>query len=468
MRIVIIALLLTLCGQLSAQKPNIVFIEVDDLTYKYLGCMGNPIAQTPAIDSLAKEGVLFKNAVCQGMMCGPSRNSLITGLYPHNLGMYVNGQMNALPQGVWTLPKAMQQSGYFTSWIGKCHVRPYIKGARTEQKQTAAMQDEMGFDFVEQTVGRAVLRKRTGNDDIYKKHLMKKGLLNKFLDEYPKPSTLPEEDYLDGFFTVLAEKWIRGYKEEKPFLLWLNYSLPHGPHDVEKKYLELFSPKQMPKPIERSATNIERSLLAHNKPVKSVEDTLKRRAVYQGCISFLDRQVGKVLKALDNKGIRQNTIIVFFSDHGIMMGDHGLLHKGTLWKEVTNPSLIISYPAKFIQNSQCKRPVELLDILQTVLDISGSSKKAPNGESLMPLLTGKGIYKRKVAFGEIEGHVAAVTDRYKYISGIKPLLYDLHNDPDEMKNVIQQAPEKASELQSYVDEFLKNTGPFYKAGELKK
>ena len=114
------------------EKPNIVFVEVDDLTYSYLGCMGNRLVKTPNIDALARQGVLFKNAVCQGMMCGPSRNCLMTGLYPHNLGFYRNGQMKELPQGVWTLPKALQRSGYYTAWVGKSHIRPF--DARVESK----------------------------------------------------------------------------------------------------------------------------------------------------------------------------------------------------------------------------------------------------------------------------------------------------------------------------------------------
>ena len=125
----------------NQDKPHIVFIEVDDLAYTHVGAFGSKTASTPNIDSLAKRGVLFKNAVCQGMMCGPSRNGLMTGLYPHNLGFYRNGQMKQLPQDVWTLPKALQRSGYYTAWIGKSHIRPFEARANPR-----AMETEMGFN----------------------------------------------------------------------------------------------------------------------------------------------------------------------------------------------------------------------------------------------------------------------------------------------------------------------------------
>ena len=106
------------------QKPNIVFLEVDDLLYRFMGKLGRNFVQTPNIDKLADDGVYFSNAVCQGVMCGPSRNSLITGLYPHNLGFYRNGHMGPLPNNVWSIAKALKNTGYNTAWVGKCHVHP--------------------------------------------------------------------------------------------------------------------------------------------------------------------------------------------------------------------------------------------------------------------------------------------------------------------------------------------------------
>ncbi len=144
-------------------RPNIVLIEVDDLCYKYLGCFGSKVVKTPNIDSLAAQGVLFRNAVCQGMMCGPSRNSLITGQYPHNLGFYENGQMGELPKDSWALPAALQRCGYYTTWIGKSHLHPHhpeeaeVQGKTPFEKGTIALRESMGFDHTFHSLGRAML-----------------------------------------------------------------------------------------------------------------------------------------------------------------------------------------------------------------------------------------------------------------------------------------------------------------------
>ena len=112
----------------AEEKPNIIFIEVDDLPAHYIGAMGADFAETPTLDRLASEGVFFNNAVCQGTQCGPSRNSLIAGVYPHNLGMYQNGPFKGLAPDVWTLPKALQKAVYKTAHIGKSHIHPSKEG----------------------------------------------------------------------------------------------------------------------------------------------------------------------------------------------------------------------------------------------------------------------------------------------------------------------------------------------------
>jgi arylsulfatase A-like enzyme len=462
MKLFFTVILLSLPLMVSAEdKHNIIFIEVDDLTAKFLGFNGYPGAKTPNIDALAASGVYFKNAVCQGTMCGPSRNSLITALYPHNLGMYVNGQLKSLPKDVWTFPAALQRSGYYTTWIGKCHIKPYIDGRASEDKKTEAMAAQMGFDYVEQTVGRVVLKKKANVEvdatDIYMKHLLSKNLLQNFLEEYPKVSTLPEEDYLDGYFTQRALNWLENYKEKKPFFLWINYSVPHGPYDVAAKY-HTFDPKKMLAPIADDLQGIPQAMLDHNTPVKSMEKTLKDRADYLAAISFMDGQVGKLMSSLKEKGLLEKSIVVFFSDHGVMAGDHGRDHKGTLWKEVLNPSLIIVSPDLKEKGKVVSQPVELLDLASTVIDWAGGTEKAPNGISLKPLLNGEGLYSREAAFGEIEGYTAAVTEKYKYISGATPLLFNLQNDPDELVNVLTKEPEVAESMKKIVESHFALSG----------
>lgn len=443
-------------------RPNILFIEVDDLNYAYLSSNGSKIIHTPNIDKLAKQGVKFTNAVAQGMMCAPSRNSLITGLYPHNLGFYNNGELKALPEGIWTFPQALQQAGYYTSWIGKCHIRP------GGQNKTAAMKSKMGFDYAKVTEGRVVITKKAKKNrekaldtDWYLQYLNEKGLVDHFLNEYPNISTLPEEAYLDRFFTTKAEDFLADYNEDKPFFLWLNYSVPHGPEDVMQKYHDPYKAEDMPGTTKANFTAPE-MLVKKAKLSENEEKHKQKQAGQCAMISFLDEQVGHIIESLKQNGLLENTIIVFFSDHGIMLGDHQRNHKGTLFRQVTNPSLIVSWPAGFKAGIENESPVELLDLVPTLFDIAGLPKlnKAKNTYSLIPVLKGKENQVREFAFAEIEGYVMATDGHYRLIKGEDALLfYDERKDPKNLTNVAPTYPEKVNLFEAKIEDWLKNTGP---------
>ena len=338
---------------LGAERPNILFFEVDDLFYRFMGEHGRHFVKTPNIDALAKRGVYFQNAVCQGMMCGPSRNSLITGRYPHNLGFYRNGQMGDLAEGTWSLPSALRRSGYTTAWVGKCHVHPPRSSRR--QPISEALKNGMGFDYAVASVGRAMLAKRVtdGRDmsgDVYIEHLKSKGLLETYIKDCKNrvsATSLPEEDYLDGFYTGTAIRWLNNYSGKKPFFLWLNLSCPHGPHDVPQKYHDMYKDAEIPPPLTDSfGGEIPAGLLKDNRkaPAKKIPEV---RRGYAAAVTFVDTMLGNIIEELKKRGELDNTIIVFFSDHGIFMGNHGRFHKGCVFNEITNPSLIIAWPAEF-------------------------------------------------------------------------------------------------------------------------
>lgn len=453
-------------------RPNILFIEVDDLNYEYLSCFGSPHVKTPNIDGLAETGVRFQNAVCQGMMCAPSRNSLMTGLYPHNLGFYNNGEMRSLPKDVWTFPKGLQTAGYHTAWIGKCHIRPYKKGT----SKTDAMHHQMGFDFVQQTEGRVVLsrkfkskgktknnKKKKELNDWYYNFLKDSGYLEKFVKEYPEVSTLPEDAYLDGFFTHNAEKFLAGYKEEKPFFLWLNYSVPHGPYDVAKPYHDPYRNQEMPGST-KTDYQVPDLLVKKTKLITNEKVHLKEQAGHCAAVNFLDHQVGRIIESLKDNGQFENTIIVFFSDQGVMLGDHQRQHKGTLFRQITNPALIVSYPPLFKTNEVVTAPVELIDLIQTTLDIAKAPREHFNhcktSYSIVPLLSGKTQNVREVAFGEIDGYVMATDGRYRLIKGTDAcLLFDDLKDPKNLHDIAGENPQMVKFLSESIEKWLKKTGP---------
>ena len=467
----------------KTEKPNVVFIEVDDLLYRFMGKLGRHFVDTPNIDALAQNGIYFSNAVCQGMMCGPSRNSLITGLYPHNLGFYRNGHMGSLPNNIWSLGKGMKNAGYTTAWIGKCHVHPpkgdNTKKAKKENSATG-LKKRMGFDYAIASLGRAMLGARAiaGKNmagDVYFDHLQKKGLLKLYIEDCKekRPATsLPEEDYLDGFYTKKAIEWIDNNKTKQPFFLWVNFSCPHGPFDVPQKYHDIYKDREIPSPLttDFGGAQIPQGLLKDNKAI-TPEKAAEHRRGFAANVTFVDTMIGKIINKLKADNLYDNTVIVFFSDHGVFMGNHGRIHKGSLFNELTNPSLIIQYPKKFRKGVIETTPVELLGIVKTALDIAGApdeDKEKPKGESLLPLLTGKGEYKTKYVFAEIEGFQLCFDGRYRYIANAEnPILYDVKNDPNEMKNIAKSHPEIVKEMQKAVDEWIKKTGPLRPARYLR-
>jgi arylsulfatase A-like enzyme len=340
---------------------------------------------------------------------------------------------------------------------------------------------ELGFDYVYQTSGRVVALRgvrqamkdgrtwQTG-EDVYGDYLFKNGLLNKFVKENGKvPTTLDGDTaYLDGHFTTVALQQLNSYSGNKPFFMWLNFSTPHGPYDVPKRFHDMFKPEDLPPAIEASTEKFQiPAALKRHKSNLSKAEIASDRAAYSATIAYMDEQIGRVLKFLRNSKFADNTIVVFFSDQGVMAGDHGLQHKSTLFKEILNPALIIYYPKQF-KPSRVKTPVELLDLAKTVLDIAGADesilKECPNGNSLLPFLTGKGKFSGNgLAFAEIEGFIAVYDGRYKYFENAElPILFDLENDPDETNNFVASNPKKAFELREQVLSWMKRTGEFKK------
>jgi len=444
----------------SGHQPNIVFIEVDDLMFEFVGFNGADYVKTPNMDKLAEEGVFFQNAVCQGTMCGPSRNSLMTGLYPHNMGFYLNGEMRALPKGVWTFPQGLQNAGYYTAWIGKSHIRTPGKD------KTMAMKKLLGFNFVEQTQGRVVLcrKLKKGKDvssDWYLSYLDEKGELEKFQEGCDKISKLDDNDYLDGFFTNSAIKFLENYDQNKPLFLWLNYTLPHGPYDVPEKY-HTYKPEDMPGSTTADFTPPP-NLVKKTKIMNGEEKIKEYQAGYCANISFLDKNVGEIVDALKKFGLYDNTVIVFFSDHGLMMGNMHRIHKGTLFREVTDPLLVISWPEKMQKNLVNKDPVELIDLIRTSLELAGARPKDLNERktsvSLLPALYNGGQVDRKYAFSEVEGYVMVTDGKYRLIKGDDAtLLFDDVSDPYNLKNIADEHSDIVKELAKAIDDWFKETG----------
>lgn len=460
-------------------RPNIVFIETDDLTAKYLGAFGAEWAKTPHIDSIAAKAVIFDNAVVQGTSCTPSRNSLITSLYPHNLNLYENEDLISLPKGIWTFPKALQREGYKTIWVGKNHLLPThrgIKAINIVELKNKAMKIEMGFDNVYQSYGRSMVldiaQKQYKKDscweegvDAYADFLYQNNLLDQFMkDGVVSYSSLdPDTEAMDGHFTSIAIKRMQNYKDKGPFFLWINYTGPHAPFNVHQKYQDLYKWQDMPPTIDRASENYTQPEEFTHSPVpKHIKAMSGYRKRYAASIASVDAQVGRILDYLKNADLTKNTIIVFFSDHGILTGDHGNLEKYSLYKEVLNPALMISYQGVY-QPRREQTVVELLDLGKTVLNIAGANDAAmstvPNGNSLVPLLEQIGHFEGLGAgISEIKNVRSLFNGTYKYIDHPKnPLLFNLVENPDETENRIEDEKEVAFQLKKQLDEIISSS-----------
>lgn len=460
-------------GSFAEERPNIVWIEADDLMPRFMNKLGEGFGVTPNLDRLAVQGVHFPNAVAQGPMCGPSRNGLLTNLYSHNLGFYRNGELRHLPTGVWTFPPVLQKAGYETAYIGKSH----IKAAADNPKASKA--DALrgyGFDYSQCTGERHALWKAlnggNSSDHVpFIQHLKKRGKFDQFAKDNKgvgNLSTMEEDiDYLDGYTAQVGVDWITGGRgSNKPFFLWFNFCLPHGPYDVPQRWFDQVADLKIPPPKTDSfGHEVPAPLLKNNKPIRSVKHSTANRLGEAANVAFMDAQIGRLLAALEDEGLLDNTIVIFFSDHSIFLGNHGRMHKGTLFEEALNTSMIVSYPKRFPQDQINAHPMELMDLVPTTFELAGVSDPntaAKNGYSIVPLLEGKKSNGRKFAFSEIQDAQSATDERYRFIvsEGVE-ILYDHESDPWEMENVVEKNPEVASTMRQAVKDWMQNSGPVH-------
>ncbi len=451
----------------ASDRFNVVMIEADDLNPMALGYMGHRVVKTPHLDRLAAQGTVFKNCIVQGTACAPSRNSLITGTYPHNTGIYMNASSAGLPKDCWTFPAALRRAGIYTALYGKNHYRPFgINPRDSYEKQNQVIRDQLGFDHAFSMGGKVALsaRKHPPEKDPYSKYLHDKGIYDKLVTAYTKKRRgididfpLDEEDYVDSFIIDSAIKWLGGQDtREDPFFLWIDLTLPHPPMDVPQKYKDLYKDVDLDPVIPMRKAGLPASLASDMKA--NPRDSTEYRRGYLAMITMMDALVGRLVDHLDSSGHRENTIVIFVADQGSMTGHHGLYSKKYFYKEVINSPTIISHP----KHGKGKvRPIELLDISKTMVTLYGCDPKdiaRTHGFDLMPLLRG-GSFEREFAHAEQHGVNMIQNEDFKLISYEDgDILYDLKDDPDELTNVLSEHPNVARMLREKKQHWLPHSG----------
>ncbi len=451
---------------MEKSRPNILWICTDQQRYDTIGALGNQHVSTPNIDKLVGEGVALTHAYCQSPICTPSRASFLTGMYPSTV--HVNGNGNEyFPDNPALVTRMLAESGYDCGLIGKLHLASAF--GRTEPRVND------GYRYWQYShAPRNDWETGHGYDDWVK---AKGGNLDEFNKQM---DGVPAELHQT---TWCAEKTIEFMKDAaEPWLASVNIYDPHPPFNPPKSYRDRFDPEQMPGPLFRDSDleqqrrlagvdfqskgrhvdelDIGSPVLTYGPADESEEkewanaggrDGKTLQAAYYAMIELIDDRVGEMLQALDDAGQRQNTVVIFTSDHGETLGDHGLIQKGCRFYEgLVRVPLIFSWPGRFAADVRGDALVELLDIAPTLLKLAGEEvPERMQGASLMPILTGEASPDRHRDFVRCEYYDALQApdasfatmyrdERYKlvvYHGHDLGEMYDLVEDPEEFESM---------------------------------
>ena len=436
MRLLATLALLSFAATAEAQRPNILFIAADDLNND-LGTYGHSQVLSPNVDRLAARGVRFDRAYTQFPLCSPSRSSLLTGLRPRTTKVY-DLQYHfryGLPDVV-TLPQLFKNNGYFVGRVGKM----YHYGNPGEIG-TNGLDDPASWQRVVNPRGR-------DKDEESKLVQITPGRqLGASLTWLAADGT--DEEQTDG---KVASETIRLLEEnkDKPFFIATGFYRPHCPYIAPKKYFDLYPLEkiQVSAVPDGYAQRVPQLALASTNPWPGfgIDEAKTREAkrAYYATITFMDAQLGKILDALDRLGLRDNTIVVFWSDHGYHTGEHGLWFKQSLYEGSARVPLVFAGPG-IVKGEASPRLVELLDLYPTLAEMAKlTPPKNLEGASLLPLLRQPSASWDRPAYTEVRrgqnrpGY-SVRTERYRYMEwndgkdGVE--LYDEEKDPQELKNL---------------------------------
>jgi choline-sulfatase len=445
-----------------SKKPNIIYIFSDQHRGDTLGSVGHPAVITPNLDKLASEGVNFINCFTNSPLCMPARASMMTGQYVCEHGIWTNNN-EADPLSPSHV-RNIRDAGYHTAIIGKTHLYRHGAGSWEDTREKIGELKDWGFADIHELTG-PLASGRHGSP--YTDYLKEKGLLKKhreYIAEYAvnwargtakpwtePPCPLPAEDHLDSYTGKTAMEWLQNYNEDKPFYLQILFPGPHDPFDSPQEYRDMYKPEDMPIGImefpEKSSPLYIRMVLRWSglyDMTPSQKQTL--RTFYYAKITLIDDYIGRIMKVLEEKGLLDNTWVIYNSDHGEMLGDHMMSHKIVFYDGAIRIPLIIRPPGG-IKGWQCKGLTDHLDVAASLIDIAqAETLPGSDGRSLIPQIlkdpndsdAQKG---REAIFSEVYGFTMVYDGRYKMV--ISPItrkaveFYDLQEDPNELKNLVQ-------------------------------
>ncbi|NND98112.1 MAG: sulfatase [Pirellulaceae bacterium] len=415
---------------LVAAKPaikNVVFIVSDDLKASVLGCYGDKFCKTPNIDRLARQGMVFDRAYCQGTSCGPSRQSFMFSRYQ---GI---GNVN--------LGQHFRQNGWYTARVGKIyHMRvpgDIIAGTNGQDVASSWTQRFNSPGLEAHTPGDyACLNLNIFTDDLANRESTK--MKNRmFVSVRYKGDGSDQADHKSA---TKATELLAKHKDE-PFFLAVGFVRPHYPMVAPHQYFDPYpwQKMEMPPTVENDLDDIPKlgraGTISTTNPIGKYPDNQKRMwSAYYASVAFMDHQVGRVINELDRLGLRENTAIVFTSDHGYHLGEHGFWQKSNLHEQVLRVPLIISVPDH--PRGRSDSIVELVDIYPTLSQLAGLDPPTDvQGNSLVKILHDPTVIVKKAALSFNRGH-SLRTDKWhymRYTDGTSEL-YHMDTDPHEFTN----------------------------------
>ncbi len=362
-------------------RPNILWYCTDQQRFDTIGALGNKFVKTPHIDQLVADGVAFTHAYCQSPICTPSRSSFMTGLYPSRLHNTRNGNAT-FPSYPPVISRLIADSGYTCGLVGKFHLQsaghrtePRIDDGYSFWRFSHAPRDDWphGHDYAEW------VRERGGDLDAMRE----------------SPQRVPTEFHQTTWATERSIEFVQ-QPHEQPWMLCVNIYDPHPPFIPPASYAANFDPAKMPGPYYRSSD------LAQQEKLKAIDfqgdaqppeghDAFQAQANYYAMIQQIDDQFARLIATLEQTGQLDNTVIIFTSDHGEALGDHGLIQKGCRFYEgLVRVPLIFAWKGQFATGLQCDGLVELLDLTATIVDVAGLEQpEYMQGNSLLPVLRGE-------------------------------------------------------------------------------
>lgn len=437
---------------MAKRQPNILMIMADQLAAPALASYGHPIVKTPHIDRLAAGGVVFENAYCNSPLCAPSRFSMMTGQLPSRIGAYDNAAH--FSADIPTLAHYLRDAGYETCLAGKMHfVGPDQQHGFEERLTTDIYPADYGW---------------TPNwEDPADRPNWYHNMLSVVQAGTCVSSNQLDYDEEVDFHTLRKINNLARRDPGRPWFLLTSFSHPHDPFAVPKSYWDRYDPDEIDMPqvpqVPFDEMDPHSRRLYHVSAMYDYEQSAERirnaRHAYYGMISYIDDKVGRILQALEDTGQRDNTIVFFLSDHGEMLGEHGLWYKMSFFEWSARVPVIMSMPDRFAPR-RVSTPVSLVDILPTLSHLAAVDR-APgyvediDGKSLIPLAEGEDddrtVYGELLAEGAIAPLLMIRRGRYKYVfSEPDPeQLFDIAVDPHETENLAGQSEYEALGRQFY-------------------